>query len=249
MVDPFGIVRENGDAPDVVKILMVDWNGSMGGVFDFREGFAERERIVDRFDDGARNHDFRCGYVVEFDDSAEKFTGWRGGRSVFDGCCQRRIDLRLREHAPMGVSRDEKAPLDGVDDALENPQEGAHEASRDVQRPCRETGNDDRLPVRHALGRQFSEDHDERRDDGDVEQNGRKFLRLMFLRGRPVDGFYDHCGDPVRKDGAQQRQQRVDEHVADQYGCDKMLLVFQQPENERLRAVAVFHPLDLRLGQ
>ena len=100
--------------------------------------------------------------------------------------------------------------------------------------------------MRHAFGRLFAEDHDERRDNDDVEQDRRKFLRLIVLRRRLVDGFYDHRGNAVRENRTQQRQQCVDEHVADQNGRDEMLLVFQQPKNERFRAFAVLHPLDLR---
>ena len=173
------------------------------------------------------DHDFRRCYVVEFEDPTEKFTGRARGGSVFDGGRQCRIYFRLREHVPMGVPRDEKAPLDGVDDALEDPQDRPHEAARDVQWPGREAGDGDGLTVRYAFGRLFAEDHDERRDDDDIEQDGCKFLRLMVLCRRRVDGFYDHRGDTVREDGAQQRQQRVDEHVADQYGRDEMLLIFK----------------------
>ena len=100
---------------------MEDGNCAVGGVFDFREGFPKRERIVNGLDDGTRNHDFRRRYVVEFEYPREKITGGLRGGSVFDGSRQRRIDFRLREHVPMGVARDEKAPLDDVDDALENP--------------------------------------------------------------------------------------------------------------------------------
>ena len=81
--------------------------------------------------------------------------------------------------------------------------------------------------MRHALGRQFAEDHDERRDDDDVEQNSCNFLRMMILRSLPIDGIDDHRGDSIRENGAQQRQQCVDEHVADENGRDEMLLIFK----------------------
>ena len=81
--------------------------------------------------------------------------------------------------------------------------------------------------MRHAFGRQLAEDHDDRRDDDDVEKNGRNFLRLMILRGLPIDGIDDHRGDSIRENGAQQRQQCVDEHIADQNCRDEMLLIFK----------------------
>ena len=81
--------------------------------------------------------------------------------------------------------------------------------------------------MRHALGRQFAEDHDERRDDDDVEQNSCNFLRMMILHGLSVDGLHDQHGDSIRENGAQQRQQCVDEHVPDQNRRNKMLLIFK----------------------